>query len=1556
MYENIEQLSPSKRALLALKEIEVKLEALEQAKSAPIAIIGMSCRFPGQVNSSEAFWQLLAKGVDAVQEIPKCRWNADTYYDPDTTMAGKMNTRWGGFLDQIDLFDASFFGISPREATYMDPQQRLLLEVVWEALEDAGKTTNRLSGSLTGVFVGVANMDYTTMMCSALNQVNAYTASGGAFSIIANRISYLLDLRGPSISIDTACSSSLVAVHLACQSLRNKECDMALAAGVNLILSPAATISFSKAQMMAADGRCKTFDHRADGFVRGEGSGVIVLKRLSDAIADGDNILATIRGSAINQDGRSAGLTAPNLVAQQMVLKQALHNARVEPWQVSYIEAHGTGTSLGDPIEVEALTSVYGQLRQRDQVCFIGAVKTNIGHLEAASGIAGLIKTVLCLQHKQIPANLHFKKLNPNISLDNMAFVLPTELQPWPVYTQEHRYAGISSFGFGGTNVHMILQEWTGAEMAEQEPVEEKSFLMPISAKSAEALEDLASAYINFLTSHPTSLKSICYNASLKRPHHNYRLAIAATTKQELTVRLNSFLEQQPTPFLSVGDRDPNQENRLVWVFPGQGPQWQEINSELLEKEPIFRAKIVECDQILRQYVDWSLLEQLAAEPAYSRLQQTSIAQLAVVVTEIALAELWRSYGVVADAVVGHSVGEIAAAYVAGVFSLEDAIKIVFHRGRLMEHFRGQGKTVAVGLPLEEVKILLAQYDDKLSIAAHNGPHSTTVSGVATALQQLIDKLQEKGVRCSVLNNYYAFHNPQMHLLKGEFEQSIVGINAQNNSIAIYSTVTGKEIAGQQMQAKYWTNNLIKPVLFAPAIEQLIEQDYLLYLELSPEPILSSSILQCLKQSGKDGKVLPSLRKNQPARLVMLDSIGRLYCAGNMVDWEKLYVDKTEFVKLPNYPWQRQRFWLEESNSEPYHFPTLQAQKDLRDHFYQLQWHAKPLLDREQRSTRSWLIYSPKLDLTTALVNLLQEYNEEYRLVLDHFSYLSAIAERSKSSKQLNIVFLAGLNLTTADLAAEGLLQSQGLACASLLTVIQDLAKTTAWDQAKIWIVTSGAQSVKDNTVNIAQSALWGFGCALAQEHPALWGGLIDLDPAQDRTVSAQLLIKEIMLSEGEDQIAYRGLDRYVVRLLPKEDLPEEKPIKWHSESAYLITGGLGGLALLLAKWMVAQGVRHIILISRTELPPRSLWQQASVRSQFQTQITAIEEMQSTNAQIYTAALDIANEADLHAFLQQFRSAHNLPIRGVFHLAGLEQTKRLLELQIEELHNILRPKVVGSWLLQCLLKDEPLEMFVLFSSVTSIIGAFGQGRASYAAANAFLDGLAHYRRTQGQTALSINWGLWAEVGLGAKQNLPELLALRGIQDIKPQQGLLLLERLMRVKQTQLSVLKMDWKLFFSSFRAVPLLSLIAEQHRERQDEQSLRKRLQGIILGRERQVVLENFIKEELSQVLRLPAASIANDTLISSLGFDSIMAVELRDRLETKCSVSLSTTLVWNYPTVTEIAIHLAERMQISLESSVNGKTTQFLDIGESLLEKIERLTDAEAATLLYQRLAELE
>jgi len=887
-----------------------------------VAIVGLSCRFPG-ANSPEAFWQLLQDGVDAISEVPANRWDVDAFFDADPATPGKMNTRWGGFLEQVDQFDPHFFGISPREASRMDPQQRLLLEVAWEALENAGQAPDKLVGSLTGVYVGISSNDYSWLQFSDPDGIDAYAGTGNAHSVAANRLSYLLDLRGPSLAVDTACSSSLTAVHLACQSLLNGESDLALAGGVNLLLSPKLTVTFSQARMMASDGRCKTFDARADGYVRGEGCGIVVLKRLSDALRDGDNVLAVVRGSAVNHDGRSNGLTAPNGPSQQAVIRQALQDAGVSPAQLSYVEAHGTGTRLGDPIEIHSLSAVMeDEAPSPDQACLVGSVKTNVGHLEAAAGIAGFIKVVLSLVHEEIPPHLHLEEVNPHISLDGSPLAFPTERHPWQ-RGERPRLAGVSSFGFGGTNAHVVLSEAPapdGLLAPVENQVERPAHALALSARSKPALQRLARGYADHLRNGTGPLANICFTANAGRSHFDHRLAIAADSVGSMREQLEAFAAGEPSGSLANGRVPPNNQPSIAFLFTGQGAQYPGMGRTLYETQPTFRAALDRCDEILCPYLERSLLSVLYPDDEDDPLlHRTEYTQPALFALEYALAELWHSWGIEPDLVMGHSVGEYVAACVAGVFSLEDGLRLIAERGRLMQALPEDGMMAAVFANETAVAAALEPYLDRASIAAVNGPENVVISGEQTAVQAVLDTLEADGITARPLQVSHAFHSPLMEPMEARFFEVASQMRYEAPRIPLVSNLFGQILErGYVPDAAYWQQHVRGAVQFAAGMAAMAEQD--IFLELGPKPTLLGMGRLCLQDSSASW--LPSLSKGKDDWRVLLNSLGTLYVQGVEIDWDGFdrgYARRR--VPLPTYPFERDRYWFENSGGKSARLP-----------------------------------------------------------------------------------------------------------------------------------------------------------------------------------------------------------------------------------------------------------------------------------------------------------------------------------------------------------------------------------------------------------------------------------------------------------------------------------------------------------------------------------------------------------------------------------------------------------------------------------------------------------
>ena len=879
----------------------------DDALSEPIAIIGMACRFPG-ANSPVEFWKLLEDGDDAITDVPPNRWDDSIFDDRDKTILKR-----GGFIQDIDMFDPQFFEVSVREAKSMDPQQRILLETVWEALENAGQTSKHYSGSQTGVFIGISSFDHVLTEFNALNKIDAYGGTGIAHSIAANRISYYLNLRGPSMSVDTACSSSLVAVHLACQSLRLEESSCAIAGGVNLILSPLLTYSLSKAGMLAIDGRCKTFDSKADGYVRGEGCGIVVLKRLSDALAAHDQILATIRGSAVNQDGRSSGLTAPNGPSQEAVIQQALVRARVQPNQIDYVECHGTGTPLGDPQEVQALHNVLGVNRSDNQKCIIGSTKTNIGHLEAAAGIAGLIKVVLSLIHNSIPRLVHFEHVNPHIPLTSSYFSIPTKMLDWSKKDRP-RFAGISSFGFGGTNSHVLVSDAPNRSY-ESSALERPWHILTLSAKDDEGLKQLSMQYVNCCQLDPKdSVPNICFTASTKKTHFSHRLAVPVQSHGQIIRKLEIFNFGENDPEICVGEVKSSDAPKLAFMFSDQGAQYVGMGKQFYETQPIFREALNRCSEILDSRLDQPLLSVIYpdSDDQRSLINETTNAQPTLFALEYAMAEMLKSWGIVPDAVMGHSVGEYVAACVAGVFSLEDGLALIAERGRLMGSLSGNSKMIAVFADAETILRKILSYGNPISIAAINGPRNTIISGETAAIDAFLEHLRKERTAYREWNVSHAFHSHLMEPIMGEFDKSLAGLHQHRPRMPIISNLTGKWYTETVPENSYWRDHLRQPVQFFEGMGTLYHSGINIFFEIGPNSTLVDTGRQCLielcRKSQPAPTLLTSLKNDEDEWRTMLNSLAALYAQGYDIDWEGFDSPYHRvFVSLPTYPFKRQR-------------------------------------------------------------------------------------------------------------------------------------------------------------------------------------------------------------------------------------------------------------------------------------------------------------------------------------------------------------------------------------------------------------------------------------------------------------------------------------------------------------------------------------------------------------------------------------------------------------------------------------------------------------------------
>jgi acyl transferase domain-containing protein/surfactin synthase thioesterase subunit/acyl carrier protein/NADP-dependent 3-hydroxy acid dehydrogenase YdfG len=883
-----------------------------------IAIVGLSCRFPGASNLNE-FWNNLINGVDSVTEIPKERLDIEKYYDPDTTVPKKVQQRHGAFLKDIHHFDPFFFNISPAEATEMTPSQKLMLELVWEAIENSTIPYKKAYGTRTGVYVGNIWSDFQHFRKIKNADVTPHSAVGQSSNIIANRASYTFGFTGPSLVLDTGCSSSLVALHMACQAIWDKSIEMGVIGGFNHILDPEQYVLLTKFGGLSEKGKCSTFDEKCDGFVRGEGAGVMIIKSLSKAIADGDYIYAVIKGSAINNNGINENLPATSVKGQLDVLTEAYKNSGIKPEEVHYVEAHGTGTRLGDPTESKALGTFFGKNRGNDNILSIGSVKTNIGHLEAAAGMAGIIKVVLAMKHKMLPKNLNFNTPNPKIPFEELKIRPQIEHTPWPVKNGETLKAGINSFGWGGTNAHLVLEEYKKANNQPENYKKPEYLVLPISARDKKAMKELAGEYLKLLAESDNDDGSfatkVCIKASLTRPEFENRLVFSGKNKEELISDIRSFLnENADVPSVS---RVTN-ENEVVFVFPGQGSQWLGMGKELYSSEPVFKTAIDECQNAYSKYVSWSLIDEINADKDSSQLKQIDIIQPFICAMQIALAKLWQSKGIYPKAVVGHSMGEVSAMYIAGGISLDDAARIICTRSKLMKKLSGKGGAMAVTeLNWEEAQETVKEFDGKLSVAVYNSPKSTVLSGNEECINQVLPILEDKGLFCRQVKVDVASHSSQMDAIKEDLRLALKNVQPSKNELKIYSTVRNQVISGTDLNADYWVDNLRNSVQFAPVVEQLINDGYPVFVEVSPHPVLTTAVKECAEVYKSDIISAFSTVRDESEVKELNKNLFDLYRNGHSINWEKYYgTTNIPDVQLPSYPFQRDRYEIEDKSDE----------------------------------------------------------------------------------------------------------------------------------------------------------------------------------------------------------------------------------------------------------------------------------------------------------------------------------------------------------------------------------------------------------------------------------------------------------------------------------------------------------------------------------------------------------------------------------------------------------------------------------------------------------------
>ncbi|WP_061289103.1 type I polyketide synthase [Herbidospora cretacea] len=1423
------------------------------ADDEPIAIVGMGCRFPGGVDSPDDLWRLLVEGRDAITGLPADRgWDVDALYDPDPDNPGTSYTREGGFLHGVGDFDADFFGISPREALAMDPQQRLLLETSWEAFERAGIDPLSLKGGRTGVFVGTNGQDYANLLLATRQLVEGHVGTGNAASVVSGRLSYTFGLEGPAVTVDTACSASLVALHLAVQALRQGECTLALAGGVTVMSTPGTFVEFSRQRGLAADGRVKAFAAAADGTSWGEGAGMIVVERLSDAQANGHPVLAVIRGSAVNQDGASNGLTAPNGPSQQRVIRQALANARLTTADVDAVEAHGTGTTLGDPIEAQALLATYGQ--DREEPLRLGSVKSNIGHTQAAAGVAGVIKMVLSLRHGVLPKTLHVDEPTPHVDWSLGDVELVRETTPWPE-TGRPRRGAISSFGFSGTNVHTILEQAPEPAAPPAAPVaEEGPVAWVLSGKSPDAVAGQALRLLDA----DAPIGDVAHALVTTRALLDHR-AVVVGDRAALRSGLEALAAGRAAANLvrgtSLGDRP-------VMVFPGQGSQWAGMAAELMDTAPVFAARMAECAAALEPHIDWDLLDVARR----GELERVDVVQPVLWAVMVSLAELWRSYGVEPAAVVGHSQGEIAAACVAGALSLEDAAAVVALRSKAILALAGRGGMMSVALPAAELDL-----GDRLSIAAINGPSSVVVSGDVDAIEELRAGIQ---ARTRVIPVDYASHSHHVEEIREELHTLLAEISPRVSDVPFFSTVTASWLDTTTMDGDYWYENLRRTVRLEEVVTALSGQGFGAFIEVSPHPGLLVGMEDTIRAAGGEAAVLGTLRRQEGGLDRFLLSLGQAHVTGVGVDWRTTGTA----VALPTYAFQHRRFW---PAAEPVTGP---AEEPADAAFWQAvdagdldldvspealaevlpalsAWRRAQSESTETDAWRHTVVWKP-LTLPARPVT------GDWLVVIPEGGTDRGIPAALRGARVLELgdpdrAAYAGL-LTPADGVVSLL---DGLA--ATLTLVQALGD--AGVGGPLWCVTDGAVSA--GTLDDPDGALlWGLGRVVAAEHPDRWGGMIDLADGYD---PAHLTAA---LASDEDELAIRPSGVFARRLVHGVR-PARVPRDWMPEGTILVTGGTGALGAQVARWLHGKGARHLLLVSRSGLAAPGAPELA-------------EELNAT-----VVACDVSDRDQLAALL----AGH--PVAGVVHTAAILDDAVIDALTPGQLDRVLRVKVDAARNLHELTGD--LAFFVLFSSFAGSYGVAGQG--NYAPGNAYLDALAHHRRSRGLPALSMGWGHWAGDGMAGADVVEEQMRRRGLTPLDPAKALRLLDQALALDETFVAVADIDW----SGAPPRPLLSDLPElKDRQRPETVTLADRLAGMS-GADRDRALLDVVRGQVAEVLgHASADAIDAGRAFKELGFESLTAVELRNRLALVTGLRLPATLVFDHPTPKALAAYVRDEL----------------------------------------------